>query len=139
MEARRWRLAQAFEAATWRQLGSKGADRDETHLRRYPCVNQAQIDFGPRRKLYFWLRRRPQFVFPLRTGQYDSYTMIFPRRFERALEIGCGPWTQSRALLAATAIENDLFLVTRNVKDTRNSGAALFNPWEDGPADFSVT
>jgi|TARA_Y100000815_G_scaffold237607_1_gene231491 predicted nucleic acid-binding protein len=42
-------------------------------------------------------------------------------------------------LLAATAIENDLFLVTRNVKDTRNSGAALFNPWEDGPADFSVT
>ena len=42
-------------------------------------------------------------------------------------------------LLAATAIEYDLFLVTRNVKDTRNSGAALFNPWEDGPADFSVT
>ena len=67
VEERRWRLAQAFEAATWRQLGSRGEDRDETHLR-----------------------------------QYDAYSMIFPRHFERALEIGCGPWTQTRTLLAAT-------------------------------------
>ncbi|CAH0367113.1 unnamed protein product [Pelagomonas calceolata] len=67
VEERRWRLAQAFEAATWRQLASRGQDRDETHLR-----------------------------------QYDAYSMIFPRHFERALEIGCGPWTQTRTLLAAT-------------------------------------
>ena len=67
VEERRWRLAQAFEASTWRQLASRGEDRDETHLR-----------------------------------QYDAYSMIFPRHFERALEIGCGPWTQTRTLLAAT-------------------------------------
>src|SRR3546814_3167693 len=36
--------------------------------------------------------------------------------------------------LAATAIEHDLFLVTRNVKDTRHSGAVIFNPWEDDPS-----
>ncbi len=34
-------------------------------------------------------------------------------------------------LLAATAIEYDLCLVTRNVKDVDASGATLLNPWED--------
>lgn len=42
-------------------------------------------------------------------------------------------------LLAATAIEHDLFLVTRNVKDTRHSGAVIFNPWEDDPSRFPLT
>ncbi|WOF45035.1 type II toxin-antitoxin system VapC family toxin [Sphingopyxis indica] len=42
-------------------------------------------------------------------------------------------------LLTATAIEHDLFLVTRNVKDTRHSGAAIFNPWEDEPSRFPLT
>ena len=37
-------------------------------------------------------------------------------------------------LLAATAIEHDLYLATRNVRDVRYSGAAVFNPWEDDPA-----
>jgi len=41
-------------------------------------------------------------------------------------------------LLAATAIEHDLYLVTRNVRDVRASGAALFNPWEDDPAGSPV-
>ncbi|HKM60880.1 MAG TPA: hypothetical protein VJY39_00185 [Acidisphaera sp.] len=34
-------------------------------------------------------------------------------------------------LLAATAIEHDLCLVTRNVRDVRHSGAVVFNPWMD--------
>jgi toxin FitB len=37
-------------------------------------------------------------------------------------------------LLAATAIEHDLYLATRNVRDVRHSGAAVFNPWDDDPA-----
>jgi predicted nucleic acid-binding protein len=38
-------------------------------------------------------------------------------------------------LLAATAIEHDLCLVTRNVRDVRDSGAVVFDPWtEDPPA-----
>jgi predicted nucleic acid-binding protein len=41
-------------------------------------------------------------------------------------------------LLAATALEHALFLVTRNTKDVRDSGAALFNPWEDDPAGFPL-
>jgi predicted nucleic acid-binding protein len=42
-------------------------------------------------------------------------------------------------LLAATAIENELFLVTRNTKDVQFSGAAIFNPWEDDPSAFTLT
>ena len=41
-------------------------------------------------------------------------------------------------LLAATAIEHDLCLVTRNVKDVRHSGAAIFNPWIDDPRLFAI-
>jgi len=39
-------------------------------------------------------------------------------------------------LLAATAIENDLFLVTRNTRDVRHSGAVVFDPWNDDAAAF---
>lgn len=34
-------------------------------------------------------------------------------------------------MLAATAIEHDLYLATRNVRDVQHSGAAVFNPWTD--------
>jgi predicted nucleic acid-binding protein len=37
-------------------------------------------------------------------------------------------------LLAATAIEHDLCLVTRNVRDVRHSGARLLDPWAGDPA-----
>ena len=41
-------------------------------------------------------------------------------------------------MLAATAIEAQLYLVTRNTKDVLHTGAAVFNPWEDDPANFMV-
>lgn len=41
-------------------------------------------------------------------------------------------------LLAATAIEAGLYLATRNVRDVRHSGAAVFNPWDDDPAAFPL-
>jgi toxin FitB len=42
-------------------------------------------------------------------------------------------------LLAATAIEHNLYLVTRNTDDVRLTGAALFNPWKENPANFPLT
>lgn len=42
-------------------------------------------------------------------------------------------------LLAATAIEQRLYLVTRNVKDTRPSGAAIFDPWNEDPRDYPIS
>lgn len=41
-------------------------------------------------------------------------------------------------LLAATAIEQDLYLVTRNVKETRPSGAVVFDPWNDDAETFPL-
>jgi predicted nucleic acid-binding protein len=41
-------------------------------------------------------------------------------------------------LLAATALEHNLYLATRNTEDVRLSGAAVFNPWKDDPADFPL-
>jgi len=41
-------------------------------------------------------------------------------------------------LLAASALENNLFLVTRNVRDVADSGAAIFNPWLDDGSLFSL-
>lgn len=43
------------------------------------------------------------------------------------------------ALLAATAIEHDLYLVTRNVKDTRATGAIVFDPWKDDAGKFPLS
>ncbi len=40
-------------------------------------------------------------------------------------------------LLAATALEAGLYLVTRNTKDMIHSGAMIFNPWQDDPSDFA--
>lgn len=42
-------------------------------------------------------------------------------------------------MLAATAIEHDLYLVTRNVKDTRPAGAIVFDPWNDDAAKFPLS
>lgn len=41
-------------------------------------------------------------------------------------------------MLAATAIEHGLYLVTRNVKDTRTTGALVFDPWNDDPVNFPL-
>jgi predicted nucleic acid-binding protein len=42
-------------------------------------------------------------------------------------------------LFAATALEHDLYLVTRNVRDVRASGASIFDPWDNDPAKFPLS
>lgn len=41
-------------------------------------------------------------------------------------------------LFAVTAIEHDLYFVTRNTRDVMRTGAALFDPWQDDPIQFPV-
>lgn len=41
--------------------------------------------------------------------------------------------TTANGLIAATTIEHDLTLVTRNVKDFADLGATIFNPWDAQP------
>jgi len=42
-------------------------------------------------------------------------------------------------LLAATAIEHDLYLTTRNVGDLSRAGAIVFDPWNDDPSLFPLS
>jgi len=42
-------------------------------------------------------------------------------------------------LFAATALEHDFYLVTRNVRDVRTSGAPVFDPWKDDPSKFPLS
>ena len=42
-------------------------------------------------------------------------------------------------LLAASALEAGLYIATRNTRDVSHSGAVVFNPWENDPADFPLT
>ena len=46
---------------------------------------------------------------------------------------GSRPLPVIDALLAATALVNDLTLVTRNVEDIEGTGVAVLNPWTQAP------
>jgi predicted nucleic acid-binding protein len=41
-------------------------------------------------------------------------------------------------MLAATALEAELYLVTRNTRDVLRTGAVVFNPWEDEASQFPL-
>ena len=42
------------------------------------------------------------------------------------------PLNTAYGMIAATAIEHNLTVVTRNVKDFKGLGVTIFNPWEPG-------
>lgn len=42
------------------------------------------------------------------------------------------------AFLAATAIEHDLYVVSRNVADFDLTGVKVFDPWNDDPEQFPL-
>ena len=43
------------------------------------------------------------------------------------------------AMLAATALEANVYLVTRNTKDVLRTGVVVFNPWEDDTSKFPLS
>lgn len=42
-------------------------------------------------------------------------------------------------MLAATALEYQLYLVTRNIADVKHTGAVVFNPWEHDAKNFPLS
>ncbi len=71
----------------------------------------------------------------LRKLRHDHGDRILPVTDRIAVEWGRIAAIRTRGdidgLIAATAIVHDLILVTRNVKDFRDTGASLINPWEN--------
>ncbi|MBY3327229.1 type II toxin-antitoxin system VapC family toxin [Rhizobium laguerreae] len=69
----------------------------------------------------------------LRKLRYDHGDRILPVTDEIAVEWGRIAAIRPRdidGLIAATAIVHDLIVVTRNVGDFDDTGAAVINPWE---------
>jgi len=70
----------------------------------------------------------------LRKLRHDHADRILPVTDQIAVEWGriaaIRPRGDIDGLIAATAIVHDLILVTRNVKDFNDTGAAVINPWD---------
>jgi predicted nucleic acid-binding protein len=104
-------------------------------------ITFAEIRFGigklgdadRRAGLEVWLEHelRPSFV-----GRTLSLNEDILLRWRRSAELGrqAGrPYSEPDLLLAATAMEHGLTLVTRNVKDFRGLDLTVLNPWEGRP------
>lgn len=83
-----------------------------------------------RKQLQQWLDRtlRPWFagrILPVREPVAERWGVLAGER-----KLKGRPLKVEDGLIAATALEHDLTIVTRNVKDFEGLGAAVFNPWD---------
>jgi len=66
------------------------------------------------------------------TGRILSIDGAVADRWGRLVAAAGRPLPAIDSLLAATALEHDLVLVTRNVKDFSGLPVQVFNPWSNG-------
>jgi len=101
-------------------------------------VTLAEIRFGieraphlPRRaEIEQWLANT---IRPMFAGRMLAITEEIMLRWRLLVEDGRKAgrtFPQPDLIIAATALEHDLTLVTRNVKDFAGLGIAILNPWE---------
>jgi toxin FitB len=87
-----------------------------------PQGRRADLEAWFHTDLLVWFRSR---VLPVthaiadRWGELDGQCQLKGR-----------PLNTADGLIAATAVEHDLTLVTRNVRHFEDLGVAIFNPWE---------
>lgn len=81
-----------------------------------------------RRRLTSWLEQeiRPWFA-----GRILPVDELVALRGGRLLAKAGQPLPAVDSLIAATALEHGLTLVTRNTQDMARTGASVFNPWEE--------
>jgi toxin FitB len=72
--------------------------------------------------LMVWFRNR---ILPVTHAIADRWSELDGRR-----QLKGRPLNTADGLIAATALENDLSLVTRNVKDFAQLAVPIFNPWD---------
>jgi predicted nucleic acid-binding protein len=64
-------------------------------------------------------------LLPVTRAIGDRWAVLSARAQQRG-----APLAVIDGLIAATAIEHDLILATRNVRDFLDLGVSIFNPWE---------
>lgn len=65
------------------------------------------------------------------TGRILSVDSAVADRWGRMIAAAGRPLPAIDSLLAATALEHDMVLVTRNIKDFAGLPVRIFNPWSD--------
>lgn len=73
-------------------------------------------------ELLIWFRDR---ILPITLAIADRWGAL-----DGHCQLNGTPLNTADGLIAATAIEHDLILVTRNVKDFAALGGEVFNPWD---------
>ncbi len=91
-----------------------------------------------RRRLEDWIQStlRPWFanrILPITEDIVDRWGILAAEAKSRGsvLTVGDG-------LIAATALEHDLTLLTRNVRDFSGTGVTILNPWESPPPASAI-
>lgn len=87
-------------------------------------------DLQRRARLESWLERK---LIELFRGQVLSVTQAIAKRwgtFDGQRQMAGRPLAVPDGMIAATAFEHGLTVVTRNVKDFVDLGVPLLNPWE---------
>lgn len=86
-------------------------------------------DVRRRRALVDWLETELASFF---SGRILAVDTAVADRWGRIVAVAGRPLPAIDSLLAATALQYDLVLVTRNTKDFESLGTPLINPWETG-------
>jgi toxin FitB len=87
-------------------------------------------DLQRRSRLEAWLERQ---LIELFRGQVLSVTQAIAKRwgtFDGLRQMAGRPLAVPDGMIAATAFEHGLTVVTRNEKDFEGLGITIFNPWE---------
>lgn len=83
-----------------------------------------------RTELEIWLNSTLPAQFPDRVLPLDADTFVAWGEMTAQLRRQGLPMAVMDALIAATALQHKMVLVTRNVADFKSTGLSLLNPWE---------
>lgn len=87
-----------------------------------PGRRRSELETWFHKDLLIWFRNR---ILPVTHTIADRWGVL-----DGQCQLRGTPLNTADGMIAATAMEHDLTLVTRNVKDFSGLGVNVFNPWE---------
>jgi len=88
---------------------------------------RADLEMWFHTDLLVWFRNR---VLPVTHAIADRWGELDRGELDGQCQLKGRPLNTADGLIAATAVEHDLTVVTRNVRHFEDLGVAIFNPWE---------